>query len=413
MIEVREVRTRCERREFLEFPNKLYKGCPYYVPPLFIDEKKIFRKDYVYYDTCEAVYFNAYKDGEMAGRISGIIQGASNEKWGQKRVRFTRFETIRDFEVAKALFDAVEKWALDRGMEEACGPMGFSDFEREGLLTDGFDQMSTFEEAYNYDYYPEFIERLGYVMETEWEESQIRLSKDPGQLEEMEKMAAFVLKRYKLHLGPSRNGKDFLRKYADGFFEIVDKSYDKIYGTVPFTEGMKKMAMDNFALILDNKHAGVVLDENNKVIALGLCFPGSFRLGLCLLRHGYRAIHGITIGGCGDFGRTFCHSTHLTGFIYGGHIGLVAAPLAVLCAGHGQHGGVDGEHGRLPGQSGGLGENGLEVQGERFVEVRDVAAEREVNADDGRHAARLRPRHIRHLQHRRVDRRLFRAGGRV
>ena len=273
MIEVREVRTRRERREFLEFPNKLYKGCPYYVPPLYMDERKIFRKDYVYYDTCEAVYFNAYKDGVMAGRISGIIQRASNEKWGQKRVRFTRFETVRDFEVAKALFRTVEEWAVGKGTKEACGPMGFSDFEREGLLTDGFDQMSTFEEAYNYDYYPEFIERLGYVMETEWEESQIRLSKDPEQLEEMEKMAAFVLKRYKLHLGPSKNGKDFLKRYADGFFEIVDKSYDKIYGTVPFTEGMKKMAMDNFALILDNKHAGVVLDENDRVIALGLCFP--------------------------------------------------------------------------------------------------------------------------------------------
>ena len=267
------MRSRRQQKEFLEFPNHLYKGNPYYVPPLYLDEKKIFRKDYVYYDTCSAVYFNAYKDGKMAGRISGILQRSSNEKWDQKRVRFTRFDVIEDFDVAAALFKAVEDWALSNGMEEVCGPLGFSDLEREGLLIEGFDQMSTFEEAYNYEYYGKFIERLGYAKEVDWVESQIRPSKDPEQIAELENMSRFVMKRYHLRIGEAKNAKDFLARYKDGFFDILDRSYEKIYGTVPFTEGMKKMMIDNFNLIIDTRFVAAVLNEQNRVIAMGICFP--------------------------------------------------------------------------------------------------------------------------------------------
>ena len=273
MIEVKEAVTRRQQKEFLEFPNILYRGCPYYVPPLYLDERKIFHSDYIYYDTSEAVYFNAYRDGVMAGRISGILQRSSNEKWGQKRVRFIRFDVINDFEVARALFDAVEKWAKEKGMEEVVGPLGFSDLEREGLLIEGFDQMSTFEEAYNYEYYGPFIERLGYSKEVDWVESQVRYPKDKESADEIRKMAEFVCRRYKLHLGEARNGKEFLDRYKDGFFDILDRSYEKVYGTVPFTDKMKKLLIDNFNLVIDEKHACVILDEHGTVIAMGICFP--------------------------------------------------------------------------------------------------------------------------------------------
>ena len=274
MIEVKEVVTCRQRREFLDFPNKLYKGNPCYAPALMMDERKIFRKDYHYYDTSEAVYYNAYKDGKMAGRISGILQRSSNEKWGQKRVRFTRFDVIDDFEVAKALLETVEAWARQKGMDTVCGPLGFSDLEREGLLIEGFDQMSTFEEQYNAPYYQTFIEKLGYEKEVDWTESQLRPTKDPETLEEMKKMSDFVMKRYKLHFGPAKSTKEFLKLYADDLFELLDKSYDQIYGTVPFTKGMKKLMLDNFNLIIDLDHVAVILDENNKAVCLGICFPG-------------------------------------------------------------------------------------------------------------------------------------------
>lgn len=271
MIEVREALSRREQREFLNFPLELYKDEPCFVPPLWMDEKKIFKKNYVYYDTCEAVYYNAYRDGRMVGRISGILQKAANEKNGERRVRFTRFDSVNDAEVAKALFDAVEKWALEKGMDTVCGPLGFSDLEREGLLVEGFDKLSTFEEQYNYEYYGSLIEACGYKKEVDWTESMIfPPEKDDGSLK---RIAEKLMKRYDLHWGPAKNVNDFLNRYSDAMFELLDKSYDQLYGTVPFTDGMKKLMIDNFRMIIDLDHVAVILDKDDNVVCLGVCFP--------------------------------------------------------------------------------------------------------------------------------------------
>lgn len=271
MVTIREVRTKKEQREFLNFPLDLYRDNPCFVPPLYSDEKKIFRDDYVYYDTCEAVYYNAYRDGQIVGRISGILQKAANEKNHEKRVRFTRFDSINDPEVASGLFGAVERWALEKGMDTVCGPLGFSDLEREGLLIEGFDQLSTFEEQYNAPYYQSLIEQLGYSKEVDWTESKIYPpEKNDGALQ---RVTDKLMSRYHLHFGPAKNVNDFLNRYADGLFELLDKSYDKLYGTVPFTPGMRKLMIDNFRLIIDLDHVAAILDENDKVVCLGICFP--------------------------------------------------------------------------------------------------------------------------------------------
>ncbi len=272
MIRVKEVSTKKEQKEFLEFPNRLYKGNPYYVPPLYMDEKKIFRSDYVYYDTCEAVYFLATDEsGRTVGRISGILQRAANEKYGQKRVRFTRLDAVDDETVFKALFDAVEDWARKKGMNEIVGPLGFSDLEREGMLIDGFEHLATFEEQYNAPYYPVHVEALGYEKEVDWFESMVRAPKDyDGSLH---KMSERIMERYNLHWFKAKNVNDFIERYGDQFFSLLDRSYDLIYGTVPFTEGMKKMMIDNFKLIIQLKYVAAVLDENDRMVAFGICFP--------------------------------------------------------------------------------------------------------------------------------------------
>ena len=271
MIRVEEVKTKKQQKAFLDFPLNLYKDNPYFVPPLYGDEKKMFRPDYIYNDTCESVFFLAYEGEKVVGRIQGIIQNASNEKTGEKRCRFTRFDALDDMSISKALFDALEKWACAKGMDTMCGPLGYSDLEREGLLIEGFDQLSTFEEQYNAEYYQHHIESLGYKKEVDWFESKLYAPKeDDGSLG---KMADFIMQRYHLHFGPAKNVGDFLAKYVDGFFELLDIGYDKLYGTVPFTDGMKKMMVDNFKLIIDLKYVAVILDENDKLVCLGLCFP--------------------------------------------------------------------------------------------------------------------------------------------
>ncbi len=278
MIEIREVQSKKEIKQFIEFPLKLYKDNPYFVPPLYGDEKKMFKKGFVYNDQSKHVCFNAYRDGKMVGRIQGILQVASNQKWKQKRVRFNRFDATDDQEVANALFSAVENWAKERGMDEVVGPLGFSDLEREGLLIEGFDQLSTFEEQYNYPYYQQLIENCGYKKEVDWNEYQLRAPKEnDGRLK---RMGDLLLRKYKLHFCNVKSTREFLNKYSNAFFNILDKTYVDIYGTVPFTDAMKKLMIDNFKLITDKKYVTVILDENEKVVAFGLCFPSLSTKGL-------------------------------------------------------------------------------------------------------------------------------------
>ncbi len=283
MVTVKEVRTKAEQKAFLDFPLDMYHGNPYFVPPLYGDEKKMFRKDYVYYDTSEAVYYLAYRDGELAGRISGILQKAANEKNNEKRIRFTRYDVIDDEEVSRALFQAVEDWGRSLGMEEIVGPLGFSDLEREGLLIDGFDKPATFEEQYNAPYYEKHVEALGFQTEVEWVESEVRLKKES--METLDKMSDMVMTRYELHWGEAKNTKEFLAKYQDAFFDLLDRSYDKVYGTVPFTPGMKKMMIDNFNLIINMKYVAVILDKEENPVCFGICFPA---LGQALRKSGGR-----------------------------------------------------------------------------------------------------------------------------
>lgn len=271
MLEIREVKSKKEQKDFLNFPLNLYKNNEYFVPPLYIDEKKIFKKNYVYYDQSEAIYYNAYMDGKIVGRISGIIQNAANEKYNEKKVRFTRFDSINDQEVANALFSTVEKWAKEKGMDTIVGPLGFSDLEREGLLIEGFDQLSTFEEQYNYDYYQDLISNYGFEKDVDWFERKLYYPKQVD--DRLKKLSSLMMKRYNLKFGEAKNTREFIRKYADKFFDIIDKTYVDIYGSVPFTEGMRKMMIDNFKLIVKVKYVAVIVDENDNVVCFGICFP--------------------------------------------------------------------------------------------------------------------------------------------
>ena len=161
--------------------------------------------------------------------------------------------------------------AVEKGMDTACGPLSFSDLEREGMLVEGFDEMSTFETQYNYEYIPKLVESLGYEKEVDWTESKIYPpAEDDGT---MKKMADFVMKRYKLHFGEAKNIDDFINKYGDQFFGLIDKGYENLYGTVPFTEPMKKEIIKSFKLIVDTKHVAIILDENDRAVCIGICFP--------------------------------------------------------------------------------------------------------------------------------------------
>ena len=271
MVEIIEVKKGKNAKEFINFPLRLYKDCPYFVPPLYGDEKALFKKHTVYEEQAESVYFIAKKDGETVGRIHGILQRVANEKWKQKRVRFTRFDSIDDQEVADALFNAVENWARSKGMEEVVGPLGFSDLEREGLLIEGFDQISTFEEQYNYEYYQKLIENHGFVKEIDWYESKLYAPETVDK--RYEEISTAMMKKYGLKFAEAKNSFDFVKKYGDKFFDVLDKTYEEIYQSVPFTPKMKKSLIDGFKFIINMDYTIVIVDKNNDIVAFGIAFP--------------------------------------------------------------------------------------------------------------------------------------------
>ena len=272
MIEIKEVKTKSDIKQFVKFPFSLYKGNPYFVPCLNIDEINKFDKDKnESYDDCDVKCFLAYKDGKIVGRIAGIIQRLYNQKVEQKRARFSRFDAINDEEVAKALFDAVENWAKEMGMELVHGPMGYNDLDREGLLIEGFDQMSTFEEQYNHAYYADLIEKCGYKKEVDWLEYRIFAPKEP--IERIDRVADVVSKRYKLKIQRVKSLKSFIAEYKDQFFDVLDAAYSPLYGVVPFSDKMKDSLISQFSLILNKDYIIPVMDEQNKLVAFGLAFP--------------------------------------------------------------------------------------------------------------------------------------------
>ena len=283
MVEIKQVKTRKDVKEFIQFPLRLYKGNPYFVPPLYMDERALFKKETVYDEQCESVFFIAQRDGKTVGRIHGILQRVSNQKWGQNRVRFTRFDSIDDQEVASALFKAVEDWGREKGLDEIVGPLGFSDLEREGLLVEGFDQISTFEEQYNFPYYEKLIVNHGFEKEVDWTESKLYA---PEKVDErIPTISAKMMDRYGLRLATAKNSAEFVRKYGNEFFDVLDQTYIEIYQSVPFTEKMKNQLIGTFKLVLNVKYAVVILDKNDKIVGFGIALPS---IGKCFQKSGGR-----------------------------------------------------------------------------------------------------------------------------
>ena len=274
MVEIREVKTKKERKEFCDLPNRMYKGNPYYIPPLYMDELSIFTDKNIYNKTCDQVFYLAYKEGKVVGRIQGIIQKDYNRIHNEKRARFSRFDSINDKEVSKALFDAFRDWAKEKDMNILCGPLGYSDLEREGLLIEGFNELNTFEEQYNYEYYKDLIEDYGFIKEVDWVESYLTL--DKSKVDKIYDLSDKVMKRWNLHYVEREKHESkskFIDRVVPGVFYLIDEGYKKLYGTMPFTEEMKKSIIDEFKLFIDTKYVTIIADENERYLAFGLAFP--------------------------------------------------------------------------------------------------------------------------------------------
>lgn len=272
MIEIREVKTKKDIKAFIEFPLKLYKDCPWFVPPLYMDEKKLLNT-YEQNPEADSVFYLAWEDGKVVGRIQGIVQKQYNKIHNTTQMRFTRFDALEDQRIADALFAAVEKWGAEKGMTEICGPLGYSDLDREGLLVEGFEEDTTFEEQYNYSYYGPMIENVGFAKDVDWLEYELRMPEKRNEM--LARVAQRTLELNKLHVASTDMSKrQYISKYQDGFFDCLDVCYRHLYGTVPLTREAQKELVEQFMLIVNKEYAIFICDEQENVVAFGLCFPG-------------------------------------------------------------------------------------------------------------------------------------------
>ena len=273
MLKIVPVNNKKLLRKFVSFPLELYKDCPFFVPPLYDDELKALdpKKSVHIGPDAMAQCFLCYQDDKIVGRICGIISNLYNEKNNAHRVRISRFDCINDVEVARALFGAVEKWGLGHGMTTIHGPLGFNDLEREGLLIEGFDKNPTFESNYNFPYYQELFEKLGYTKEVDWIEFQIPM---PDEIDERNtRISKIVSKRLKIHEVEVKSVGWLVDNYANKIFDLLDEAYGILYSTVPITPKVRKSLIPQFKLVLNKNLISVLVDENDKIVAFGLVFP--------------------------------------------------------------------------------------------------------------------------------------------
>ena len=272
-VEIREVApVKSELRKFVKFGVNHYKGNSCYVPPLICDEvETLIPEKNPAFDFCEAQSFMAYRDGKPVGRITAIINRKVNERSGRKEARFGYFETIDDAEVADALFAAAEGWARSHGMNEMVGPMGFTDMDHEGMLVEGFDELGTMATIYNYPYYPEHMERMGYVKDTDWVEYRITV---PDAIpEKHQRIADIVAKKYGLRTIRYKSRKKLAADYGVELFKLINEAYDDLYGYSPLTDRQIQYYIDKYLSVLRLDCVSLVVDSNDALVAMGISIP--------------------------------------------------------------------------------------------------------------------------------------------
>lgn len=269
---IKKVETKRELKKFIRFNYFMYKDNPYSVPDLFDDMLNTFnKKKNAAFEFCEADYFMAYKDGKLVGRVAAIINNRANEKWDTKTVRFGWIDFIDDLEVSKALIDTVEQWGKERGMEKVQGPLGFTDFDAEGMLVEGYDQLSTIATIYNYPYYVGHMNKLGFVKDADWVEYKIYI---PDAIpEKHRRISEIVMKKYNLHIKKYKSAKKISKEYGEAIFELMNEAYSPLYGYSPLTPHQIKQYIKMYLPIVDLKMVTLITQDDGTLVGVGLSMP--------------------------------------------------------------------------------------------------------------------------------------------
>jgi GNAT superfamily N-acetyltransferase len=270
-VTITEVTDKFALKKFVKFNIQLYKDNPYHVPGLVDDEMMTLnREKNPSFNFCESIYFLAYKDNQIAGRIAGIINHRANETWNQQYARFGFLDFIDDEEVSSALFKAVENWAIAKGMNGIQGPLGFTDWDHEGLLVWGFDRLGTMATSYSFPYYMQHIEKLGYVKDQDWKEFLITIP--DGVPEKYERIAKIVKEKYGFKVKKFKKVKD-IWPYAGKIFEMLNEAFKPLYGFSALSPRQIDYYVKMYIPMLRLELVSLIINDNDNVVGVGITLP--------------------------------------------------------------------------------------------------------------------------------------------
>ncbi len=269
---VKEVKSRNELRTFITFPESLYKGCENWVPALIGDEfDTLTPEKNAAFEFCEARYWLAYDEkGKVVGRIAGIINRESNKRWNKKDVRFGWIDFVNDFDVVSALIEKVREWGREKGMEHIVGPLGFTDMDKEGLLVEGYEHLSPFTCIYNYPYYGELLEKVGFSKDVDWIQNLVEI---PSELPPMFQYAELVEKKFGIHVVKIKSVRELGRRYGMEIFHLYNQAFAPLYEFSPLTDVQIKRYLQTYVPILDPDFTCVLVDGDDKPVGFCFCVP--------------------------------------------------------------------------------------------------------------------------------------------
>ena len=270
-IKVKQVLNSSDLELFIKFPMELYKGNPYYVPPLINEEKSIWvKEENPALQYSEAAQFLAYRGKNIVGRIAVMINHKEEKELGIRKVRFGWLDFIDDIEVSKTLIDTAIEYAKSKGISKIEGPMGFTNLDKAGMLTKGFDKLATMIGIYNYDYYPKHMEQLGLVKEKEWVEFEINF---PDTLpDKVEKFSNLIAEKYELELVKFKSKKDIL-PLVEPMFKLLDDTYKHLSTYTPITQEQIKHYKEKYFKFIDKDYIVCIKDKYGSLISFAITMP--------------------------------------------------------------------------------------------------------------------------------------------
>jgi len=272
-VTIKQVETRKELKQFVRFNYELYKDNPYSVPDIYEDMMDTFSNKNAAMEFCDAIYFLAYKDEKIVGRVAGIINRRANERWEQRTVRFGYIDFIDDREVSKALINAVAEWGRAKGMTSIQGPLGFTDMDAEGMLIEGFEELSTNATIYNYAYYPQHIEALGFEKDADWIEMLMTVPRETGVPERLTRIAKIVIEKYGLQIKKYTSRSKLKKEYGREIFSVINEAFKPLFGYSEMTERQIDQYIKQYIPFIDLKLVSLITDANGKLICVGISMP--------------------------------------------------------------------------------------------------------------------------------------------